>query len=81
MANTKVAAYDQMAIWGTGDTAEAAIADVSQWVDPEHVTDPFETAVMTPELAAIVASAGGNTAFGLLPDGRLGTHAQAYAAA
>lgn len=82
--NTTYAAFDDQAIWGTGSTPEAAIADVLQWIDAEGA-EKFQasckTAVMTPELAAIVATSGGNTAFGKLPDGRIGTYDQHYAAA
>ena len=78
------AAFDDSAIYGTGATPEAAIADVAQWINAEDF-EAFkancETAEMTPELAAIVASTGGNTKFGKLPDGRIGTGDQEFEAA
>ena len=81
---TTYAAYDESAIWGTGATPEAAIADATQWVNPEDaeaIEKSCSTAIMTPALAAIVASSGGNTNFDLLPDGTLGTGDEAYEAA
>ena len=81
---TIYAAFDETAIWGTGATPEAAIADAAQWVNAEDAAAlraSCRTAIMTPELAAIVADMGGNVGFGLLADGRLGTSDQHYAQA
>ena len=69
------AAYDDQAIWGTGETPEQAIADCTQWVDAEDaeaLAASVKTAVMTDELAAKVAIRGGNIGFDLLPDGKIG---------
>lgn len=77
------AAYDDQAIWGTGETAEQAIADCAQWVnaeDADALIESIQTAEMTAELAAEVANRGGNIGFGLLPDGKIGTYAQHLAA-
>lgn len=78
------AAFNGQAIFGTGETAELAIADVAQWVNAEHF-EAFKaeakTAEMTPALAEIVSTVGGNTTFGKLPDGRLGTAGEEYDAA
>jgi hypothetical protein len=82
--NTTYAAFDETAIWGTGATPEAAIADAVQWVNAEDAAAlraSCSTAIMTPELAAIVATTGGNTAASVLADGRLGTDEQHYAQA
>ena len=73
------AAYDDMAIWGTGPTAEAAIGDVAQWVNTEdaaRLQASCDTAIMTPELAEQVERGGAASGHGLLPDNRLGTLAQ-----
>jgi hypothetical protein len=69
------AAYDDQAIWGTGETPEQAIADCTQWVnaeDAEELAASVKTAVMTDELAALVAVRGGNIGFELLSDGKIG---------
>lgn len=78
------AAFNDQAIFGTGATPELAIADVAQWVDAEHF-EAFKaeakTAEMTSALAEVVAASGGNTTFGKLPDGRIGTGDEHYAGA
>ena len=73
------AAYDDQAIWGTGPTAEAAIADAAQWVNAEdaaRLQASCGTAIMTPELARQVEQGGAARGHGLMPDNRLGTLAQ-----
>lgn len=73
------AAYDDIAVWGTGPSAAAAIADVAQWVNPEdaaRLQASCGTAIMTPELAKQVERGGAASGHGLLPDNRLGTLAQ-----
>ena len=73
------AAYDDMAIWGTGATAAAAIADAAQWVNPEDAAKlqaSCSTAIMTTELALQVERGGAASGHGLMPDGLLGTLAQ-----
>lgn len=79
---TTYAAYDDQAIWGTGDTPEAAMADAAQWVnyeDAEKLLAGCRTAAMTPELLDMVECHGGSTGFGLLADGILGTNDQLFA--
>lgn len=79
---TTYAAYDDQAIWGTGDTPEAALTDAARWVnaeDAEKLVAGCRTATMTPELEQHVAYYGGNTGFGLLADGILGTNDQLFA--
>jgi hypothetical protein len=81
MNTTTYAAFDETAIWGTGATPEAAIDDAVQWVNAENAADlraSCSTAIMTPELAALVDAMGGNVGFGILADGRLGTSDQQY---
>lgn len=87
MSNTTTyAAFNGDAIWGTGATPEAALANVAEWIDMDDeknagFVDELDTAVMTPALAAAVESHGGNISFGKLPDGRVGTYDEHYAAA
>ena len=79
MLTSKFAAFNDAAIFGTGLTTELAVADAAQWLNPEDVVrfqETCKTAIMTYELAKTVAESGGNTTFGLLSDGRLGTMAQ-----
>ena len=76
MNTTQYAAYDDQAIWGTGDTPEAALDDATQFVnadDAEALRESCSTAVMTPACAAKVESHGGNIAFGLLKNGLIAT--------
>lgn len=75
MSTTQYAAYDEQAIWGTGTTPEAAIADCAEWTECAkfarlHV---LKTAPMTPALAKRVAFGGGGIPFGRLPSGELCT--------
>lgn len=84
MTTLTYAAFDDTAIYGTGATAAAAVADCTQWVNAEDAAtlqSECKTAAMTPELAVLVADMGGNVGFGLLADGRLGTSDQQYAQA
>lgn len=70
------AAYDDMAIWGTGPTAEAAIGDVAQWVNTEDAAGlqaSLKTAVMTSALQAQVERGGSAAGHDLMADGTLGT--------
>ncbi len=72
---------DGYAIYGIGDTEEAAIADASKWVgDPEDLIDlpskaPFVgdmfIAPCTEALVAEVKRIGGAFAYGELPDGTI----------
>jgi len=75
----KIAAYDNQAIWGVGETVEAAIADARKY--RESGVDGLDTAEMTESLAATVDENGGNCAFGTLTDGRLCTAGEEYDAA
>mgnify|MGYP003585126805 CR=1 FL=1 len=70
------AAYDDMAVWGTGPTAEAAIADATQWVNPEDAARTRKgcrTAVMSAALQGQVERGGSASGHALLFDGTLGT--------
>lgn len=74
MTTTKIAAYDDQAIWGVGTTCQAARADARQWVNAEDAADldaGMKTAPMSADLAEHVATVGGNCAFELR-DGVLG---------
>jgi len=68
MNTTQYAAYDNQAIWGTGNTEGRARDDAAQWVAQEHRTQVRNMAVapMSPELAARVESQGGALAFDLV---------------
>ena len=66
-AATVFAAYEQ-AIWGTGPTKDAAVADCTQWVNAEDAANllaSVKTAPMSADLAEHVATVGGNCAFEL----------------
>lgn len=68
------AAYDDQAIWGTGSTPEAAVADATQYVNAEdarRLAASVSTAPMDEMLIAYVAIHGGNCAFALGEDGVL----------
>lgn len=57
------AIYDNQAIWGTGETEEAAWQDVGQWVNEEDFAKCRETmkcAPMTKWLARRVEKFGGD---------------------
>lgn len=71
---TQYAAYDEEIIWGVGETPEAAVADCTQWVNPEDaeaLQASVDTAPMSARLAARVEVAGGNVPFVLRADGVL----------
>lgn len=72
------------AIFGIGDTLEAAYRDAKEWTDddlPELDEIPSDTnmhgemfwAEITPALAAAVEGSGGDIVYGELPDGTLCT--------
>ena len=66
------AAYDDQAIWGTGETPETALENAGRFVNAEEAAalrEGCRTAVMTPACAAKVESQGGNIAFVLLKNG------------
>lgn len=70
------AAYDEQAIWGTGPTAEAAIADAVQWVSAEdaaRLKASLKTAAMTAALQEQVECGGSASGHDLMADGTLGT--------
>lgn len=70
------AAYDDCAVWGTGPTAAAAIADAAQWVNPEdaaRLQASLKTAVMTAALQDQVECGGSASGHDLMADGTLGT--------
>lgn len=70
------AAYDDMAIWGAGPTAAAALRDVAEWVNPEDVARTRSgcgTAIMTAALQEQAERGGGASGHALLFDGALGT--------
>jgi hypothetical protein len=63
MAN-KFAAYNDQAIWGTGNTPAEAVADAKQYVNAEDAENfDLDTAPMTKALAAKVERIGGNLPF------------------
>jgi hypothetical protein len=74
------------AIFGTGDTLEAAYRDAQKWVDDlcpldELTNDPDKDgdmfwATITPALAEEVDERGGDIAWGKLSDGTLCTIAE-----
>ena len=62
---TTFAVYNDMAIFGVGNTEDAAWADLAQWVDMEELSrDAFDCAPMTKALARQVQDRGGNIPFG-----------------
>lgn len=75
-ATEKFAAYDGVAVWGVGNTPEAALRDAREWVDKD-TADSFvaslKTAKMTPALVDQVEAGGAAGLFGLIPGGRLGS--------
>lgn len=81
---TTFAAYDDQAIWGVGTSPEAAMANAVEFVnadDADALRASCNTAAMTVALAARVENRGGAIAFGLLPNGILGTGDEAFDAA
>lgn len=70
------AAFDDQAIWGTGDTPAAALADARGWLDPtrpdevEPMIKAMSTAPMSAALATRVEKSGGNVAV-IVRDGML----------
>ena len=70
------------AIWGTGDTAEAAWLDMERHIDTteNYSRDDFRCCEATDELIAEVAERGGAISWGELPDGTRCTNAQELAA-
>ena len=82
MTTTQYAAYDDQAIWGTGDTPEAALDNAMQFAnsdDAEALRKSCNTAAMTPSCAAKVERLGGGIAFRLLKNGLIATSDEAYA--
>jgi len=74
---TKFAAYLPDAIYGLGDNPDAAIENACEFInteDAEEFRNNCKTAPMTDALIATVESKGGNTDFGLLQNGTLGTY-------
>ncbi len=76
----KYAAYDDRAIWGVGDSLDLARQDAAKNLDhtrpEENVLRLAEmnASEMTASLALEVTEWGGNTAFGMLSSGVLGTY-------
>lgn len=75
---TQFIAHDGDLIWGVGPTEDAAIKAAH---DMSNEIAKLQTCECTPELAQSVEDRGGNIAFGLLPDGRMGTYDQHFDAA
>ena len=62
--NRKHAVFDDLAIWGVGETPEEAWDDVRQWVsDPDGDLTGMRCAPMTHRLAQIVDREGGAVRF------------------
>ena len=66
-------AFTDSAIFGTGNTAEAALTDAREWADNMNT---IQTAEATPELIAEVEQNGGDCVFMELSSGVYGTEEQ-----
>lgn len=92
MVNLIAVEQHGFAVFGIGDTIDAAKADATEWLDKsDHGTESdlaaadwnsrpnhgdLRLARITPELAAAVREHGGHLAYGTLPDGTLCTTEQ-----
>lgn len=75
MGTTTYAVYDDTAIWGVGETPDAAWKDMEQWVgkgDVEKARETMRCDCMTEELKKCVDEQGGAIEFHVL-DGLLMT--------
>lgn len=69
---------NDVAIWGVGDTTDAAWADMERHIDTteNYTRDDFRCCEATDELIAEVEERGGAISWGQLPDGTRCTNEQ-----